>query len=1498
MSNEEKDKSPKPIKRPLLHKIVNVFIGFVAFLFFLLIIFFGFSQTKTFRKILKDEIIETVNSSIEGKLNIDNIEGSILSSVILNNTSLVSEGDTLFSANKLTVKTSPIHLLLKRIFIRDIIIKNGHINLTEDKNGQWSFSKLAKSTEDKSKENNSIESDSTSSPFPFTIQINNLQIENSKFIQQTYQNINSKNYYKHFTSDDLQLNNINLKARLFANLNTSTVRMFLDNFSVEPNFKLFNLKKLSGQFEFTEEHAQVQNLQIVTDSTNIQLSAKIDELNLLGNVKLKDLKEYPISLRLEAFPFTFSDLYTFLPDLDFFDDSINMNLRANGYFGNFTVKELNLGILNSIVNIRGKIKNLHRPEKLFFDVEIFDSKIVEQEAYNVIKGLDIPLYKDLALENLNVKFNGEPTKFNAKLDGTIKESSVSIDTYLNLQSEEMEYDTKFRTENLDIFPFLGLSSSLTSSGRIKGLGTDPNSMQANLSIQALNSVVDSIAIDSLNFSSIIKSKLLDVALVSKVNNASLDVKGKLDLRDKNTPFYDLFGRIKNLDLTNFTGNVQDSSDLNIEFVANGKNLTLDDMVGFYELKLQPSYLRNLNLEETSIKLDLLKSEESREIQLVSDFVDFDINGQFSLEKAIDILIYEGVAISDGISAKIEELNPIQNSTKQNYLDTLNTFIPTIAKENLEFSYQFVFKDFDLIALFLSSEALDITGYGEGTVQNDSLNFKLSTDLSIQNLLNKSDDNILYLSNIETNLNFNRNNKGGQMFGSVSIEGEKAYAGIELNAIEADFIFNQNKLFFYSSLAIENEIDTEIEGIATTTIGEERLEFSNININYKNIPWNNFDTCVVQFSDDGVQLSNFLFENGTTIVDINAQINSDRSHNFFLNIEGMPGALFSTYLFNDESQTVGGDYNLHATSYGFLQNPNIDVDINIFGISYDNVNFGSLTGLISHADSNTMFDVDFLSPQKDITSPLLTLDGNLPLQINFLDNKEMLNKDSNLLIALRANDFELGSLGNVLPYIHEQYGEINSRLDIKGNLNKLTTDGYLSLSEAGFTSRNNNLQYGTQLNTTFNKQTALINKVTIYNKGGSKYSGELQGSGEISLKEIPFDKIDLELSGNLALLGKSSQTRNANIYGDLFINSDKNWKFTYLDNQYNFSGDIIVDRADLVYTSQENNKFGQSRNIIYKFIEDSSKININAQNFVKILNETKLAETELLNENASQFNFNTSIIINNIATFNFLLSPDLNQKLSVETTGKIKLEKIGEQTSAQGSLSLLSGSRLEFFKIFDAEGNIRFENDIADPRFDIVATYIGEIENFENLGNTEEVAVKLKLNSKFSEIKENLSGRNKNLSVYVGRTNIKNNIPDTKYDQSNALTFIVLDQLSLNLNDEQKSTLSAMTENAAFSLLGSYIASTLGFVSNIRLNKYSGRDSYKLLFSGKYNNIRYLFGGSFGSQTEYLQLSKADIRVEYLFNPNFLIRLEQKAPIVETLTEEKIQEIGLKYKFEF
>ncbi|MDX1699919.1 MAG: AsmA family protein, partial [Melioribacteraceae bacterium] len=814
MDNEKKT-SKKKFRRSILHKTINVFIGLFAFLLFALIIFFGFSQTRTFRDYLKVEISETVTKSINGELRIGNIEGSIISSIILQDTYLIAENDTILKAEEITIKTSPVHLLLKRILVRDLTLKDVELNLLEDKSGVWNISKLSSSS--KIDEELSVEPDTTESKFPFGIQVNNIDIQNLNFTRQTYENVNSGRSYKYLTISDLQMKKLSLKGRLFLNLASSTARLYLNNFSVQPNFENFNLNNLSGEFEFTPDYASAKNLMLETDSSNIEIDAKIEELDLLGGVELREFEEYPMILSLQAYPINFSDLYTFIEDIDFLNDKVFLNLEAEGNFGDFQVNNLELSFLESYLNITGKVKELHTPENLYLDVKINDSYILETDAFEIIEGLEIPKYQDLRIEDLNATFVGEPTKFNSTLRGGIDDGSIEVDCYLNLQNEQMEYDISYSSKNIDLFPIIGLQSQITSDGIIKGVGTDPSQMKADLDIAMLDSEIDSIKVDSLYFKSEIDSKFLSIELESIINEAQGLITGTLDLEDENEPIYNVEGRVENLILSNFTKDVRDSSDLNLNFIADGSNLELDDLMGQYEISLSPSYLRDLALDETSMKLAIGKNGLMRDISLTSDFVDFNIEGQFSLKKAIDILIYEGTTISRVINEKVNELNPIYESVSDFESESSNE-IPAIAKEELEFEYNFLFKEFELIAEFLDNDELDIVGYGSGSVKNDSLNFKISTDLYIDNLLNKKRNDILYLSEIDATLNFSRDNRSesfNTLFGSVSIEGNKIYAGVELNDLLADLVFNQSKLFFNTAVNIEEDFAVEVEGTALT-----------------------------------------------------------------------------------------------------------------------------------------------------------------------------------------------------------------------------------------------------------------------------------------------------------------------------------------------------------------------------------------------------------------------------------------------------------------------------------------------------------------------------------------------------------------------------------------------------------------------------------------------------------------------------------------------------------
>jgi hypothetical protein len=288
------------------------------------------------------------------------------------------------------------------------------------------------------------------------------------------------------------------------------------------------------------------------------------------------------------------------------------------------------------------------------------------------------------------------------------------------------------------------------------------------------------------------------------------------------------------------------------------------------------------------------------------------------------------------------------------------------------------------------------------------------------------------------------------------------------------------------------------------------------------------------------------------------------------------------------------------------------------------------------------------------------------------------------------------------------------------------------------------------------------------------------------------------------------------------------------------------------------------------------------------------------ESTFDLDYELNISTSNIAELEIILSQALNQKLSIEALGSLNYESIGGRSQAQGSFELLDGSKLEFFKTFDAKGSLRFESDITDPYLDIVATYTSDYTP-PNTTTTEEVAVKLRLQGPVSELGTNLANQPENISVYVGTRNIENNIPDERYDASDAVSFILVNQFKADLTAQNRQDVANQTfgVNTATSLLGpiltGFVNSAVGdVVNNIQLSQAG--EYTKFAVSGRFSNFRYSFGGT----TELFQnINKANLRIDYLFNPNFLIRLERKDPLVRTFgIEDKITELGLKYRFEF
>jgi hypothetical protein len=106
----------------------------------------------------------------------------------------------------------------------------------------------------------------------------------------------------------------------------------------------------------------------------------IDRLNLMEAEGLPSFKGKELRMNMVAKNFDFDDLKSFLPDLDFLDRDVYLELKCKGKFDNIIIEKCALRTANSNLNFTGRMVNLVEPEHLWFDVAANDIKLDPEDS--------------------------------------------------------------------------------------------------------------------------------------------------------------------------------------------------------------------------------------------------------------------------------------------------------------------------------------------------------------------------------------------------------------------------------------------------------------------------------------------------------------------------------------------------------------------------------------------------------------------------------------------------------------------------------------------------------------------------------------------------------------------------------------------------------------------------------------------------------------------------------------------------------------------------------------------------------------------------------------------------------------------------------------------------------------------------------------------------------------------------------------------------------------
>jgi len=1499
-----KNKNTDIKKRTLYQKIVNIFIGiFIAFLF-LVFLFFGISQTSTFRDYLRGVVVENVNNSINGNFSLRKIEGTLLTSLYLRGVVITSKKDTLLKAETIELKTSPLQLLFKKLLIRKIELKNSGVEIITYKNGGTNLDYVFAS-EDTTNE-------SAPKPFPFFITISNAVLNNVQFYlhDETFNGPDA--VYDSLTTQNLFVKNINASFSANVDLNKKYYDVIINSFSFKPNIKGLTVQDINSHLTLNNSSLIIDKLNIRTSNSDIIINGSMKKENLLKAFNSGNIGNAAVKLNLISEPVDLNEIGKFVPSIQPIKGTASVELHSSGKFNNFDVEKLKIILGKSQLNIGGQIKNLDNTDNLNIIAFIKNSTLLPNEISDELQFLNLPEFKEMNEVTIDtLSFRGKKIGFISGFKIAGEGGKILGNIQMNFLRKESTYFAEINTRNIHLSPLLDIPLTLNSKINIFGVGTDLRSMNTTVNINAANSVYNNKTFDVLNISSKINNGKIGYQINTAADTTIINARGNVFVNKDDDIQFDIKAELANLNIFDFSNDSSTVTNINLVLVGNGIKNKDGEFNLSSNIKLKNSYLNDTPLYGSDFKINISGNNRYiKKLNLASKQIDAELKGRFSFDNTAKIISDEINSITDVVNKEVDKLTFVQDTiltVSEN--DINNNSKKLFDNDSLVFSFKF--KQFNLQSPFAGSDNININGVLNGSLSNkaDTVNITFSSKLDYVKIW--GDAGVYFLSNLSLNVDLNNVfgfKKLSNLQANIDLKTKRIFAGSDIKNIKLNYNLKSGKGILNFNSDIEDKLKINLTGKTEFGDYSSNLIFNKLRLTFKKYLVKNEGNINISYSNGRIDFKNFVLTHNKGKLKISGALNRKKGHNLFVTVSGINLAdITNNILDNNEFKNIYGVIGLNASLKGSDLLPVIDMNLKVNNVIINNHKIGQLKTRANYINKKLSVKLFLTDSSKTNQKYLLSVAGSLPIDLNLNNMDNRLLKEANANIKLNADSFNLYAISNFIPEFTNLNGILYADLDFKGRLNNLLPTGIVSVKKISFISDYNNMKYNAELKFSADKGVINLDSLFISNAAGTKNGGTLTGFGKTILKNYEFTSPKVFLNGQLKILNKASKAVSPFVYGDLVVATQGRAEFMIEGNKEYLKAPLLVKRADITFPQAKPSFKNTRSNFIYKYVSDTANVDQDISSFDNLIKLSRQRDSSKKSVSRTTENlvFDVDIKVEDEASITFILDKEFNQILNANISGNFQYKTVEETPRAFGTLTLREGSTLEFLtKTFEAGGTLRFENELTNPFLDVVGIYRNyyyepTVDSTNTTSQEKEVAVKVKLRGPLHDLNKNFVKTKDNLAVYYGTENIDKDIPDVTKDASDAIMFIVTGHFSVSeegfTNTGKANTLTGTASSIAGSLIGGLLNSYAGdYIRSVELKQVGSYTKFSL--SGKVNKFKYTIGGT----TEVFQdLSRTNIRIEYPFFQKFFIRVERKESLTESsLLREMINELGLKYKFEF
>lgn len=1125
-------------KRSFFSRLIGFFISLFSFALIVIISLSFITKLDSIQEKLAKETVfllkEQLNANLEiGKIIFDDLRGVELEDVLLKD-----DFDTIAYIPKLNLRYDLARVISNRIIIDKLIIERPVFKMLRNKKDSlWNVSKIIEPSQEDSVQQKQQK---------LKIDLRRLEIIDGR-AQLTDSLMMRDSLDAQMDYANMQFSEINVDIAALLDLRKNRFRFGLRELKVKETQTDLNLQHTDGELTLTNKSIEADGFEFVLNDSEIDFDAFINNYSVL-NEELSNFLDAELEIDLRAKEFHPDLIRIFAdPGLDI-SGALNISLNGSGNFKKFSLNEAEIEHNKTILKAEVELNNFLNPDSLNINYKINNSYAETAEIYSwapFLKEVEMPDFKKVGI-NL-IRGNYQKDYIEAEVDvnsdiGNIKGSLIADFS----EKELYKADVKFSSLNLKkINKSIDYVTSINGNAKIEINGLEPKEMEGYIDLSIFDSEFNNEVIDSLILDVKINSNRfnpLNVSLYTK-NSGFAEIISSLDLSGEREK-YDVVSNMKSFKPDKIIG-MNLPTDITGKINLSGISFDPDDIKLALKVILDEITIDSSKLENINIGMDIDHSIELKEIKLISDFIDLNLKGDYTINRIVE------------------------------YSNKLTKNLPYIIyKDSLEQGYPDL--NLTLSGEFKNVEKLfTLTGIKDFKSRN---NFELSlVSDSSQNTLNligiELYDTDVYISGTKvytdsTYISGEIDINEFDLSELVLISNKTEFDDQKLKNIDIYLDYFGNTLNHSLELSYNDEIDLSLSGNTAIMNGIYNIVLDSLITSYQqNIKLLNENKIVVFVDSSKIDITkaNFILNNNEKLkIGGIYNLNLDEIGDLSLSFSNMRLNNIIDYLQLEESviETLEGNLdNITLFLSGEYEDPNINFNIDINGIKLNSVMLGDFSSHLFHYNDRIYGESYLVDPSGKTIMDIGV--ESFPLKINLKEGIEILEEESSIFLS--SEDLPLQAFDPFIPGISRLTGTMDAYIDLGGKVSVgFDYMGSLSLEKVQFLADATNIFYEAESLIEIEKERLNIFNTIIKNKNEDLKNGQANVEGWLAFDENGLGEMNFNMSSDkLLVLRDETKYTMPDLYGDFIISSaESTIRFSGTLDEPNLSGDVDVLKADL------------------------------------------------------------------------------------------------------------------------------------------------------------------------------------------------------------------------------------------------------------------------------------------------------------------------------------------------